>query len=76
MYICTRRIERLADYSGRVLRVLKFYSLAAPPGAIITAVASTDGVYHSTDFGKTFTKGTLPSGNSYRSIAGKWILLL
>jgi hypothetical protein len=36
----------------------------------ITAVASTVGEYHSTDFGKTFTKGALPSGVTYKSIAG------
>lgn len=48
-------------------RWLHFFHLA---GARITAVASTVGEYHTTDFGKTFTKGTLPSGITYKSIAG------
>lgn len=34
------------------------------------------GEYHSTDFGKTFTKGTLPSDVSYKAIAGILSLIL
>lgn len=44
-------------------------------GARITAVASTDGVYYSDDFGKTFSKGTLPSGVSYKSLAGDTVVV-
>ena len=57
------------------MSTLNFEPPFTPSGAVITAVASTDGVYHSTDFGKTFTKGTLPSGNSYKSLAGECIWL-
>ena len=60
-----------------LLHLLSFPPLAlSHAGARITAVASTVGEYHSTDFGKTFTKGTLPSGVSYKAIAGTLSLML
>ena len=39
-------------------------------GARITAVASTQGVYYSTDFGKTFTKSATAPALSWRTIVG------